>query len=188
MIVWNLFNIRKGVNDEILIDSVSTKIPEGYYTFDELAKYLKTTHSITITKQQDNKVILTSTKDLNLKYFGFLLGFELNKAITKTTPTTSSFPASMTNGLKEIRIYCPSLVDEYRNYSFSSTENVYTPSSLLIALNIDTRQILNGTITNFHLDSVRLPLANLNSQDVEFHVESAGHILDYEIYLTLEID
>lgn len=184
IIAWSLKNVRHGVNDRIVVDGTITQIPQGYYTFTDLTNTLKT-HGITISKLLNNHVELTSEKDLSLKDFGELLGFEENKTITKNTKYTSIVSASLTNRLKDIHLYC-SLVDSDRNFSYVKTG--YFRSNLLTSLPIDTHQPLNGNFTKYDMGHLRLPCRNFSGQDIEFDVESGGHHDDYEIYLTLEIN
>lgn len=183
-VAWSLKNIRHGVNDSITVKGTATQLSPGYYTFSDLKDLLKT-HKITIERLKDNKVTLQSEGELNLRDFGKLLGFDENKAITKNTKYTSVFPASMTNGLKDIKIFC-SLVDTKRNIAYR-THGGYTQSDLMITLVIDTNQSLNGTFTNFITDILRLPCKDYLGQEISFIVDSSGHVDDYEIFMTLEI-
>lgn len=183
LVSWSLKNIRESVNDEIIIDGSSTKIPQGHYTFTDLKNTLST-HGIKIEKLSDNRVTLESDKNLNLKNFGVLLGFVENKTITKNTKYTSTFYASLTNNLKEINIYC-SLVDSGKNFSFHT--NGYYRSSLLVSIPVDTTQSLGGTLTKYDMGNLRLPCRMFSGQDVNMDVVSGGHKYDYELYITMEI-
>lgn len=183
-IAWSLRNIRQDVNDKFVKKLANVTIPQGYYTFTDLQDFLSK-HKVTIQKLASSHVTLQSEEDLNLKSFGPPLGFDENKAITKNTMYTSSTSAAFTNRLKDIHVHC-SMVDFTRNYSYNSS-GLYYASTLLLVLSIDTTQLLNGNITYYNMDLVRVPCRNFNGQDIEFVVESGGHVDDYEIYLTLEI-
>lgn len=181
-VLWTVQNFRDD-NNTFLIDTTSTTIPSGYYTFDTL-KTLLAKHKITIEKQPNNHIKLTSEKDLNLKNIASVLGFDTNATLAKDTTHTSPHPAEMTRGLKDISIYS-NLVDEYRN--FSLVNDKYMPSSLLLQVMIDTTQSLNGTISSLDIYQT-LPLSDFVGQDLRFDVVSNGSNLDYEIRLVLQIE
>lgn len=186
VVLWKVQNVRDH-NDTITVNSVSTTLPRGYYSFSSLQTELRK-HNISIERQPDGKCQLSATTDVNLKSLGQLLGFDQDKAILKNISTLSTKPIRMLGDLDTIKIFT-NLVDDSQNvhYYYDDREKLYN-SHFLCLVPVDASRGLDGVYSSIDVKHVQAPVRQMILQEFYFDVVSGGHSEDYEMNLDFVLE
>ena len=72
---WHYKNVRQSVNDTITHRGSNIIFGEGYWTLDMIQDKLRDNKIVLKFNAHDNTCKIYSDKNLNLKNFGFLLGY-----------------------------------------------------------------------------------------------------------------
>ena len=177
-IFWKFKNVLKNANDKI----TGITFGEGYWTFEMISKRLSESNIELKLNEYDNTCKIRSPKQLNLLYFGPLLGFPVNTVIQANTWTTSPSSTDINLGLRYVTVSC-GCVDIDRNFDSNGRKG-----KVIATIPITTQQSLNESVTFY--DNIRSEVSVLNGDHsvLEYDIStSVGNKVDlsvmFEVYI-----
>ena len=143
-IYWKYKNIIKNDNDYVTFGAKKISFEEGYWTFNMMKEKLeKENVKLEANIFNDTCKIQSNGANLNLKNFGPLLGFPVNKVLSSGSWATSPKVVDVNRGLRFVNINC-SIVDAMSNFNTDGKR-----SHTIVSLPIPTDQSLNSTVSFF---------------------------------------
>ena len=183
-IYWDFKNVLKAVNDTINVVSGSTiTFGEGYWTFDMIRNLLSEENIKLECNIHDNTCKIHSTKQLNLLYFGPLLGFPVNQVVQANTWTNSPSHVDVNLGLRYVTIEC-GCANTDRNFDEEGNK-----SGVIATIPVSSEQRLNSTVTFYDDINTTTPIQNGDHNVFKYRVSTnIGDKVDltvmFEMYIS----
>ena len=179
-IYWKYKNIIKNDNDYVMFGAKKISFDEGYWTFNMMKDKLKEENvELKANKHNDTCTIQSNGANLNLKKFGPLLGFPVNKVLNSGSWITSPKVVDVNRGFRFVNVNC-SIVDTTSNFNTNGER-----SQTIVSLPIPTDQSLNSTVSFFKNINVKVKINEYFNRiifDVNTNIEN-----DVKMDLLLEL-
>lgn len=175
---WNLESLEENITVTVGSDSLVFK--KGFWDCESIKKHFKT-KSVDLEPLSfgNTCTIYHASEDVNLKGLGPYLGFAENKVISGGSIEISPNSVDLFKGLSMIEIR-----GNFVNRNINLDQGYW--SSLLTRIPIDTKQVLNGSITTYQPWSSS-PINQNTVTFLEFEVKDNSSLKNgYTLYVEME--
>ena len=136
-IFWKFKNVLKNANDKI----TGITFGERYWSFNMISEKLAESNIQLERNRYDNTCKIRSPRQINLLYFGPLLGFPVNTVVRANTWTNSPSDVDVNLGLRYVTVSC-GCVDTDRNFDSNGMN-----SKVIATIPVTLEQSLNESVT-----------------------------------------
>ena len=144
-IYWKYKNVIANDNDYVMFGAKKISFEEGYWTFNMIKEKLeKENVKLEANMYNDTCKIQSNGANLDLKNFGPLLGFSVNKVLSDGSWETSPKVVDVNRGFRYVNVDY-SIVDMSSNFNTDGKR-----SQTLVSFPIPSNQSLNSTVSHFN--------------------------------------